>query len=94
MKKMVSRELVDAWNRIARAILGKQLYLCCEYNHNGNWNLSGYGFIRDKMKPVSDEIFYIRRIKDNWYLYWESTASKSQYRWKLSDIAKAYFGVE
>lgn len=92
----VSREQIDAWNRLAEAVKGTSSYyvfsLWHEYKDvNGRWQELSHGTIRSNRIELEGERFYVRKIKDNFWLYWEYRGEAE--RWLLSDLAKAYFDV-
>lgn len=95
-KAEVTREQVDAWNRMHEAARGTQAW--CDFNLyeeykdvNGRWYGLGFNGIRNARIENEGEEFYTRRIKDNVYLYWEYRGDTE--RWLLNDLAQAYFGI-
>lgn len=95
-KAEVTREQVEAWNRMLDAARGTQTFyafpLYKEYKDaDGRWKGLGYSGIREARIEIEGEEFYIRRIKDNVYLYWKHRGDAE--RWILNDLVKAYFGV-
>ena len=93
MKKVVNREMVEAYNRIAETFRGSNdfhKFLCSNEWLNGTkWVLSGYYLIRSSYLPREDETFYIKKIGEYTYLYYENRNEKE--RFCLSDVAIAYF---
>lgn len=90
----VSREQVDAWNRMAEAVRGTNNYyvftLWHEYKTiHGRWSGIGYSLVRQSRIGIEGEEFYIKKHKDNVYLYWEFRGDAE--RWLLGDLGRAYF---
>lgn len=95
-KADVTREQVDAWNRMLETSRGtNKFYIFLLYKEyrdsNGKWHGLGHSGIRDKNIEFEGEEFYIRRYKDKTYIYWKFGFGME--RWELTDLAKAYFGV-
>lgn len=92
-KKIISREQVEAYNRLANAFRGTNHFsdftLCNEWLNGKRWVLSGYYLIRNAYLPREDEIFYIKTVGEYTYLYYENRNDKE--RFCLTDAAKAYF---
>lgn len=96
-KVTVTREQVDAWNRMFEAGKGTANYavfsLCHEYkNTRGNYVYLGWGDVRAHYIPHPSDRFYIKTVKGETYLYWEDCNDTE--RWLLGDVAKAYFNVQ
>ncbi|MBO7211060.1 MAG: hypothetical protein J6V44_08710 [Methanobrevibacter sp.] len=92
-KVIINRTQVEAYNRLANAFRGTSHFeafvLANEWLHGTRWVLSGYYLIRDKYIARDDEIFYIKRVGDYTYLYYENRNEKE--RFCLTDGAEAYF---
>lgn len=95
-KADVTREQIEAWNRMLDAARGTDRFyiflLYEEYRDSkGRWHGLGHNGIRNRNIELDGEEFYIRRYQDRTYIYWE--CGEQMARWELSDLAKAYFGV-
>ena len=95
-KRIISREQVEAYNRLANYFRGTdtfhKLVLCNEWLNGKKWVVSGYYLIRDKYLPRDDEKFYIKTVGEYTYLYYENINDKE--RFCLTDAALAYFTEE
>lgn len=96
-KIAVTREQINNWNRMRETTLGTPNYhmfsLAHEYKAmNGHYTFLGWGGVREHYIEHPNEVFYIKKIKDETYLYWEYLTDCE--RWTLSDLAKAFFGVQ
>lgn len=96
MKKIISRELIDAWNRLAEASRGTDNWLMFSLVHewlNGKKWVTFYNrsTIRGSYIKSDTEEFYIKTIKGETFIYWENRTEKE--RWYLNDTAKAFFNV-
>lgn len=94
MKMKVSREQVDAWNRMAEAVRNTSNYYAFTLWHEyktacGRWSGIGHSLVRQSRIIIEGEVFYIKKYKDNVYLYWEFCGDAE--RWLLSDLGRAYF---
>lgn len=92
-KKIITRAQVDAYNALAETFKGTDAYhkfVCCNEWLNGKrWVMSGYYLIRKSYLPRTDEEFYIKKVGEYTYLYYENINDKERYL--LSDIAEAIF---
>ena len=96
--KEITREQINAWNRMREALKGTNRYamfnLLHEYLYGKKWNGLGMGGIREHRIEHPSDRFYIKKIKNCTYIYWEDCSGDKE-RWYLgTDLAKAYFGVE
>ena len=97
MKKTISKELIDAWNRAANAARGTDNWytfgLYHEWLNGTKWIGYGHkGTIRYEYIPRGYEVFYAKKIKGEIYIYWDCCMEKE--RWLLNDIAIAFFGLK
>lgn len=94
--KEITREQINAWNRMREAVKGTDRYamfnLCHEYLYGKRWHYLGNGGIRENYIEHPTDRFYIKKVKEYTYLYWEDRTDRE--RWCLTDLAKAYFGVK
>lgn len=96
-KTTISREQVNAWNRMAENVKGTSNYYIFDLWHeyqdvDRRWKGLGYGNIRQSMIEIAGEEFFIKKIKGNVWIYWEYRGDSE--RWLLSDLARAFFNVE
>lgn len=95
MKKVITREMVETWNRLAEATRGTQSFytftLYKEYFFGTRWHEGGWSLIRNGRYPHPSDRYYIKTVKGTTYLYFEDCAEKE--RWILGDLAKAFFGI-
>ena len=96
-KTTISREQVNAWNRMAENVKETSNFYIFDLWHeyqdvDGKWKGLSYGKIRHSMIEIAGEEFFIKKIKGNVWLYWEYRGDFE--RWLLSDLAIAYFNAE
>lgn len=95
--KEITREQIDAWNRMREAVKGTDRWgifnLSHEYLYGKNWHYLGGGGIRENRLEHPSDRFYLKQIKGCAYVYFEECSGDKE-RWCLSDLAKAYFGVK
>lgn len=98
MKKItISRDQIKAWNRLGDAMRGKANYYVFTLYHeykdtNGRWKELGHGLIRNARIDKPEDEYYIKKIRDEIYLYFEDRTDSE--RWLLSDLARAYFDIK
>lgn len=98
MKKItISRDQIKAWNRLGEAMRGKANYYVFLLQHeskddNGKWEIFGHGLINNYRSESESDRYYIKKVKDAVYLYFENETGSQ--RWLLSDIAQAYFNTK
>lgn len=90
----ISREMIDAYNRLCDSLKGTDHYYLLHLYHeykdvDGRFQQLGWGGIREHMCKYADERFFIKKIKGACWLYYDWRGD--QERWLLNDYAKAYF---
>lgn len=93
-EKAISREMIDAYNRLAEALNGREYYYLLRMYHefkdvSGKFKSLNHGLIRDHYLEHEGEIFFIKKIKNASWLYWEYRGECE--RWLLNDLSRAYF---
>ncbi len=86
---------IDKWNRMLRSAEGSST--CCTFtlwhegiDEHGRWFELGFDNIRAHMISHPSDCYFIKKIKENTWLYFEDCAG-IQERWLLSDVARAFF---
>mgnify|MGYP007122035651 CR=1 FL=1 len=97
MKKEITRQQIDTWNKMRESVKGTSKYFMFDVDHeylNGKrWIALGWGGIKEKRIENLSDCFYLKQINGEAYVYFENCLGCKE-RWCLSDLAKAYFGVE
>ena len=95
--KIITREQINTFNAMNEALKGTEqynlFYTMHEYLNGTRWYYLGWSRgIRSSYLERSNEQFYLKCIKGQWYVYWESLTEKE--RFLLNDVSKAFFGIE
>lgn len=101
--QVISRDQINAWNRIADEIAGTNLWhrfsLQKEYKDGSRWvYLTHNASIRACYKEQTGERFFVKITKGGLYgesyfwLYWENCSGTESERWLLNDLARDFFG--
>lgn len=95
MTKEITRDCIEAWNRIIDEAVGTKLYYSTALEEqrleNGRWVYIGFYPIRAIYAKQEGERFYIKQINDNLWLYWENPDGSQRWRWRLNEIAEKFF---
>lgn len=94
--KEIAREQIDAWNRMREAVKGTHRWAMFNLNHEflygRRWHNLGWGGIHENRIEHPNDRFYLKKVKEYTYIYWENRTDKE--RWCLTNLAKAFFGAE
>ena len=95
-EKLIPREMIDAYNRLSDSLKGTAHYALLKMYHefkdvDGKFKGLSWGLPREHMITIDGEEFYIKKIKNAVWLYWEFRGDVE--RWLLTDQAKAYFNI-
>lgn len=93
-EKEIPREMIDAYNRLAEALKGREYYYLLNMYHefkdvSGKFKSLNHGLIRNHYLEHEGERFFIKKIKHELWLYWEYRGACE--RWLLNDLSRAYF---
>ena len=94
-RKVISYDEIMRWNQMLESAKGKTSYYTFTLWHegrdeHGRWFELGHGNIRAHMISHPSDVYYIKKIKDEIWLYFEQCGTVEE-RWLLSDVARAYF---
>lgn len=95
-EKLIPREMIDAYNRLSDSLEGTSHYAILKMYHeykdiDGKFKGLSWGLPREHMITIDGEEFYIKKIRGEFWLYWEFRGDVE--RWCLTDHAKAYFNI-
>lgn len=96
-EKLIPREMIDAYNRLSDSLKGTDHYAILKMYHeykdiDGKFKGLSWGLPREHMITIDGEEFYIKKIKDAVWLYWEFRGDVE--RWLLTVQALAYFNID
>lgn len=96
-EKLIPREMIDAYNRLSDSLKGTAHYAILKMYHeykdiDGKFKGLSWGLPREHMITIDGEEFYIKKIKDAVWLYWEFRGDVE--RWLLTVQALAYFNID
>lgn len=100
-ENQIPREMIEAYNRLGNC---KNLHNTLSMYHQykdidgrfkdikSTFSSYSYSLPRNNMLEIEGERFYIRKIRNEFWLYWEYRGDVE--RWLLHDFSKAYFDVK
>jgi len=90
---IVTKEDIQRFNAMTEALAGtpnyNMFYVFHQYRNGNHWYDLGWGRVIEHRYGE----YYLKRVKDNWYLMWEFADDVE--RWFLTtDVVMAYFGIK